>query len=426
MSTARPAARVSRARIAATLGLCLLVGATIAVLPAQRAAASVTAAASNVAPTTDNGGYAWVGYFRGLAGLGGVSRNASLESSEILHVHYLADHALACETNVHDELTTRVAGCGANPYATSAGKAAANNSDIVRVSAAVTDRTAVSNWFSSAFHALVLLDPRLTSTGYASYYTARPTGAKPLAWAYTAAVDVYRGRTGSYNGSTVVFPANNSVMPLLSYAVGTESPEPFRTSTSGCRSWGSASTVSAPVIVQWPLAAAGAAGAGTIVDLTAGRALATCSLNAASYPAGSEGRIFLGGANGITKSALYYAATPFVAGHRYQLRIGTATMTTFTAGEPPSAVSPRISGGYGTIGLSWSPASPGTGTISAYRARAYAATNCTGTAVAAADTTATQASIGRFTPGRYYGVRVLTVNSIGAARWSACIGFRAS
>ena len=429
MSTARPATRFTSTRIAAALGVGVLVSTAMAVLPAQRAAASITSAVSNIAPPTDNSGYAWVSWFRGLAGLGGVSRNASLEAGEVLHVRYLANHALPCETNVHDELTTRVAGCGPNPYATSAGKAAANNSDIVRVSVNVPDRAAVSNWFSAAFHALVLLDPRLTTTGYAGYYTPRPTGAKPLAWPYTAAVDVYRGRSGSYNGSTIVFPANNAVTPLLSYTVGTESPEPFRTSIGGCRSWGSASSVSAPVIVQWPLAASAAAGAtgrGTIIDVTTGRALPTCTLNAGSYPAGSEGRMFLGGVNGITKSAFYYASTPFVAGHRYQLRIGAATMTTFTAGEPPSAVSPRLAGGNGAIGLSWAPALPGTGTIAAYLARAYAATNCTGAVVAAANTTATQVSLGRFTPGRYYGVRVAAENSTGAARWSACIGFRAS
>jgi len=76
-----------------------------------------------------------------------------------------ADHTLSCETNVHDELKSRVAGCGASPAATAAGKAAANNSDITRVSASVPDRTAVSNSFSAAFHALTLLDPQRQHRG---------------------------------------------------------------------------------------------------------------------------------------------------------------------------------------------------------------------------------------------------------------------
>ena len=425
--TSRPLARCFGNRNTTRVALTALLALALLVIPTGAANASVTMAMSNTTPTTDAGGYAWVSYFRGLAGLPGVTRNATLEYDDALHVLYLANHALTCETNVHDELTTRVAGCGANPYATSAGKAAANNSDITRVSVDVTDRTAVSNWFSAAFHALVLLDPRLTSTGYASYYTTNPTGSKPLAWNYTAAVDVYRGRSGSYNGSTVVFPANDSVTPLLSYSVGTESPEPFRTSVGSCRSWGSATTVSAPVIVQWPIRASGAAGLGVIVDLSTGRALPTCTLNAGSYAAGSEGRTFLSGANnGITQAAFYYASTPFLAGHRYQLRIGSAPMTTFTAGLPPSAVTPRVSGGHGTIGIAWSPASAGTGSLAPYEARAYATLNCTGSVIAAANTTQTSTTLGGFTPGRYYSVRVASVNTVGASRWSACVGFRAT
>ena len=36
--------------------------------------------ARNVAPVIDSGGYAWISYFRGLAGLGPVTRNSVLEA----------------------------------------------------------------------------------------------------------------------------------------------------------------------------------------------------------------------------------------------------------------------------------------------------------------------------------------------------------
>ena len=103
-------------------------------------------------------------------------------------MRYLANHSLSCETNVHDELVTREGSCGANPYATVGGKAAANNSNITRVNAQVPDRVAVTNWFVSAFHALTLLDPRLRAPATPPTSRSAPTGAQP------DAVQVHRRR----------------------------------------------------------------------------------------------------------------------------------------------------------------------------------------------------------------------------------------
>jgi uncharacterized protein YkwD len=296
---------------------------------AKKATAPVKFAA---APLTDQNGYAWISYFRGLAGLKPVTRSASLESQDALHVRYLANHALPCETDVHDELTTRVSGCGPNPAATAAGKAAANNSVVTRVRVNASAQSAVSDWFGSAFHALTLLDPRLQATGYAGYYTATPAGSKPVAWPFTAAANVYQGRTGRYNGAVVAFPANNSSTPLLSYQLGTESPEPFRqANTNVCPGWSTKSTVSSPVIVQWPMATGVSKGQAVITDLTTHTNQPTCGLTGSSYPSGSVAREFLNGANGITDSGFYYSANPFTPGHRYQLRIGGGIITTFTA-----------------------------------------------------------------------------------------------
>jgi uncharacterized protein YkwD len=412
-------------RRAITRGMLLAVVAlaTVLFVSASTAEASTPTARSNAAPTTDTSGYAWVGYFRGLAGLGGVARNPTLEAQEAVHVRYLADHTLSCETNVHDELTSRVAGCGANPAATAAGKAAANNSNITRVSASVPDRTAVSNWFSAAFHALTLLDPRLNSTGYAAYYTGAPKGAGPLPWKFTAGVDVYRGRGARYTGITVAFPATYAATPLLSYTVGTESPEPFRTTaaSSPCRSWGSKAVVSSPVIMQWPLAAAVNAGSGSIVDLTTGRAQPTCSLTAGSYPAGSLPRQFLGGVNGITKSAFYYAASPFVAGHRYQLRVGGVATTTFTATQLPTAPVLSVS----TLGRSATPAWRDTavGVIN-HGLQLWSGAGCTGTLLAYWRLTATRMTIQGLLLGQVYSVRVSSDKADGGGRWSGCVNFR--
>lgn len=405
--------------------VALAAGVSLAVIVPQSAAdAGVTSSVSNIAPSRDSNGYSWISYFRHLAGLSNVSRNATIEAQEATHVRYLANHALPCETDVHDELTRRVGSCGANRFATVAGKAAANNSNVTRVSVDVTDRTAVSNWYTAAFHALLMLDPRLTSTGYAAYFTKSPTGAKPLAWNYTAAVDVYRGRTGRYDGKTIAFPATNAASPLLSYQVGTESPEPFRTSTGTCRSWGTKTTVSAPVIVQWPVHAQSGLGAGRLVDLTTGKALPTCTLTAASYPAGSEQRMFLGGVNGITAAAFYYAPAPFVAGHRYQLTVKGTLITTFNVVTLPSSVSVTASPAPSTVKLSWSSANPGVGTIRDYMARAYTGAGCSGATAAAVNTSDRTAALRGLQSGRTYWAEIAAVNTELGARWSPCYAVR--
>jgi uncharacterized protein YkwD len=394
-------------------------------LPSQPASAAVTRATSNAAPAQDSDGYRWVSYYRGLAGLGPVVRNATLEAQEATHVRYLADHSLSCETNVHDELLARAGGCGANRFATAAGKAAANNSNITRVSAQVSGQTAVSNWFGAGFHALTLLDPRLRSTGYASYYAARPTGAKPLAWNFTAGVDVYRGRSGAYNGSTVAFPATNAATPLLSYRVGTESPEPFRSTiaSSPCRSWGTKTVVSAPVIVQWPKAARVSTGSGRIIDQTTGRALATCSLIAASYPVGSLPRQFLGGSNGITRAAFYYASAPFVVGHRYQLQVAGGVITTFTATKVPAAPSIRAVGGAGTLTPYWQDNSDG---ITSHVFQLWSAASCTGSLLGQVRLAAARLTLKSLVRGRIYSVRVTSDRADGGSRWSGCGNYRVS
>src|SRR5689334_21316116 len=134
--------------VAGALAFCAPASSPAAAIP-RAAVKPVSTTAENDAATGT--GYYWLDYFRALGGLGPVSRDAGMEAQEAAHVRYLADHALGCETDVHDELTSRRNGCGANPYATAAGKLAANNSDITRLNTAASDRMAVQNWFTAGF-----------------------------------------------------------------------------------------------------------------------------------------------------------------------------------------------------------------------------------------------------------------------------------
>jgi len=390
---------------------------------AASAAVAITKAGSNVAPVADSQDpYLWLSYFRHLGGESSLARNTTFEAGIAAHVRYLANHSLLCETNVHDELLSPLGLCPANPYATAAGKAAANNSDITRVSVNTTPRAAITNWFTSAFHALVLLDPKLRTTGYASYYTPNPLSLSNLAWPFTAGVDVYRGRTGTYNGSVLAFPATGAASPLTSYQVGTETPEPFRSTTtsSPCHSWGSLSTVSAPVIVQWPTGMNPSMG-GTLRDLTTGANLNTCTLTPNSYPAGSLPREFLAGTNGYTKAAFYYAKAPFLTGHRYSLTVGGTVVTTFNVGNLPSAAGTSVVSRSAAATVNWTGVTAGTGSVKQYITKLFT-NGCGGTVVKAAAMSSGSRTVtftGLAHRTRYY-ASVIAANTTGAARTSVC------
>jgi hypothetical protein len=273
---------------------------------------------------------------------------------------------------------------------------------------------------------LTLLDPRLSSTGYASYYTPTPAGLGPLSWRFTAGIDVYRDRSGSYNGSVLSFPANGGVTPLLSYALGTESPEPFRDELpdAPCKSWSNKSEVSAPVIVQWPQKAPSAqisAASGQLTDVSTGTVLSTCSVLGNSFADGSTARILMNAGNGITNAAFYYANVPFVAGHRYRLVVDGQAVTTFTAVTIKSAPTISVTGGDNTAAVQMDDDSTPT-----FRTlQLFTGANCAGGIVASwhpLGAVVTQ-SLGTLKSGSTYSVKSYSTDRFGSARWSNCVTF---
>jgi len=108
----------------------------------------------------------------------------------------------------------------AYPQYTAAGDVAAQNSNIfVSSTTATSDVQAIDWWMGAPFHAMAMMDPRLTQTGFGSY---RATGYS--SWQMAAALDVNHGLTapGSY---PVFFPGNGSTEPLTSFS-GNETPNP--------------------------------------------------------------------------------------------------------------------------------------------------------------------------------------------------------
>ncbi|HEV2415040.1 MAG TPA: hypothetical protein VGX27_09530, partial [Candidatus Dormibacteraeota bacterium] len=110
------------------------------------------------------------------------------------------------------------------PYYTTAGDTAAQNSNInVSSTASTPDTGAIDWWMGAPFHAMAMLDPRLTTTGFGSFRYVKS------GWQFGAALDVIRGNSFSGGTFPVFFPGNGSIEPLTAYS-GNESPDPL----AGC------------------------------------------------------------------------------------------------------------------------------------------------------------------------------------------------
>jgi hypothetical protein len=108
------------------------------------------------------------------------------------------------------------------PYYTIAGDTAARNGNIeVNSSTSFTDEQSIDWWMAAPFHALGMMDPRLTSTGFGSYREVKS------GWQAGFTLDTLRGN--SFTGGTypVYFPGNGSSVPLRSYNGG-EFPDPLQ------------------------------------------------------------------------------------------------------------------------------------------------------------------------------------------------------
>lgn len=157
---------------------------------------------------------AWLDRFnawRAASNLPPLSENATWDQGDVAHSQYM----------VMDDLVTHYED-STKPYYTAAGDAAARNGNIqVSSTTAATDDQAIDWWMGAPFHALGMLDPRLTSTGFGSYRYSKS------GWQAGFTLDVLRGN--SFTGGTypVFFPGNGSSVPLTTYS-GNEFPDPLQ------------------------------------------------------------------------------------------------------------------------------------------------------------------------------------------------------
>ena len=210
--------------------LCLMA------LPAMPTSTPVHIATS---PAASGGWLTRFNTWRANAGLPLLTENTTWSAGDYAHALYM----------VKNDLVTHYETAG-TPYYTTAGDTAARNSNIyVSSSTATTDDQAIDWWMQAPFHAMGMMDPRLTQTGFGSYREVKS------GWDMGAAVDVLRGNSFSGGQYPVYFPGNGSTEPLTSYGGG-EFPDPLQ----GCPGYsvptglpvfiqvgGNVSTVAGPV-----------------------------------------------------------------------------------------------------------------------------------------------------------------------------------
>jgi len=177
-----------------------------------------------------DGSLTTVNAIRALAGLPAVTYNSSWDMGVLSHARYIVKNNLL----THNETS-------GNAWYTIQG-ASAGQSSLVLASAdaGISDSEIVAKWASGPFHAVGILDPRLTQVAMGSYREIMPTG-----YQLGAALDVYRGidyfATPTY---PVLFPANGKTTNMSTYSGGS-TPDPL----SACA--GYTIPTGAPIIAQF-------------------------------------------------------------------------------------------------------------------------------------------------------------------------------
>jgi len=236
------------------------------------------------------------------------------------------DHALYM---VKNNLVTHYETPG-TPYYTTDGDTAARNSNIyVSSSTSTTDEQAIDWWMQAPFHAMGMMDPRLTQTGFGSYREVKS------GWDMGAALDVLRGNPFTGGQWPVYFPGKGATEPLTSYG-GNEFPDPLQ----ACPGYGAPTGL--PVFIEVGGNVSTTVGAHSITG--GGVALDNCVIDS-SNPSVGSGLYYRGG-------VILIPRLPLQTGVKYTVSLtvnGTPYTWSFTVGPflGVTGVSPNVGPTYG-------------------------------------------------------------------------------
>ena len=251
----------------------------------------------------------------------------------------------------HSEVST-------HPYYTAAGDTAARSGNIeVNSYTGYTNQQAIDWWMAAPFHAIGMLDPRLTSTGFGAYREVKS------GWQVGFTLDVLRGNPFSGGTYPVYFPGNGATVPLTSYH-GQESPNPLQ----ACSGYTAPSGLPAFIEVGGNVATSVSAHSFT----GDGVALAHCVIDSHTPNIGS-GLTYRGGVIVIPRAPLVpgvtYTVNLTVNSKAYTWSFGVTTSGTFAPGAPGNVVA---TAGDASATVTWDPpTNVGVTPISGYAVTAY-------------------------------------------------------
>ncbi|HET9781205.1 MAG TPA: CAP domain-containing protein, partial [Candidatus Dormibacteraeota bacterium] len=188
----------------ARLRLCLAVGVSVVLSVVAASSPTTTALAAGTWLDRLN---AW----RASVNLPALTENTTWSQGDYDHSLYMVKD----DQVTHYELTSE-------PNYTVAGDTAARNGNIeVNSTTAFSDTQAIDWWMAAPFHALGMMDPRLTQTGFGAYREVKS------GWQAGFTLDVLRGNPFTGGTYPVFFPGDRSIVPLTTYN-GNEFPDPLQ------------------------------------------------------------------------------------------------------------------------------------------------------------------------------------------------------
>lgn len=257
--------------------------------------------------------------WRAATNLAPLSENTTWDQGDYAHSLYMVKD----DQVTHYELSNM-------PYYTAAGDTAARNGNIeVSSTTATSDESAIDWWMGAPFHAMGMMDPRLTSTGFGAYREVKS------GWQAGFTLDTLRGNSFTGGIYPVFYPANGAAVPLTQYS-GNEFPDPLQ----ACP--GYSTPVGLPVFVE--------VGGNVATTVTAhsftgnGAPLAHCVIDSNSPSVGSD----LTGRGGV----IVVPQQPLQQGVQYVVNVtvnGVPYTWTFSV-SANNAILPPIPTGWSSLG----------------------------------------------------------------------------